>query len=190
MSTSAGTSAPAVVGVTPSGDALAVAPATSGGLTLLAFLTTGYTRNASSAAEGLIAEPYPLPDCLESIAPGQTVAIGGFGLSAIDVLSALTVGRGGTFRRDQGDVEYVPGGREPRIVMYSRSGVPCRARPLVTRFEVSYDPLVFTPAAIDGLRERRGGAVYDIRDQRHRARIARETGVVNARRAAHHKIIM
>jgi hypothetical protein len=35
------TSAPAVVGVTPSGDALAVAPATSGGLTLLAFLTTG-----------------------------------------------------------------------------------------------------------------------------------------------------
>jgi uncharacterized NAD(P)/FAD-binding protein YdhS len=122
-----------------------------------AFLTTGYTRNASSAAEGLIAEPYPLPDCLESIAPGQTVAIGGFGLSAIDVLSALTVGRGGTFRRDQGDVEYVPGGREPRIVMYSRSGVPCRARPLVTRFEVSYDPLVFTPAAIDGLRERRGG---------------------------------
>ena len=35
------TSAPAVVGVTPTGDALAVAPATSGGLTLLAFLTTG-----------------------------------------------------------------------------------------------------------------------------------------------------
>ncbi|MGD0606398.1 MAG: FAD/NAD(P)-binding protein, partial [Streptosporangiaceae bacterium] len=122
-----------------------------------AFLTTGYTRNTGSAAEGLIAEPYPLPECLAAIAPGQTVAIGGFGLSAIDVLSALTVGRGGTFRRDQGDIEYVPSGREPRIVMYSRSGVPCRARPLVTRFEVRYDPLVFTPAAIDGLRERRGG---------------------------------
>ena len=35
------TAAPAVVGVTPTGDALAVAPATSGGLTLLAFLSTG-----------------------------------------------------------------------------------------------------------------------------------------------------
>ena len=35
------TSAPSVVGVTPAGDALAVAPATSGGLTLLAFLSTG-----------------------------------------------------------------------------------------------------------------------------------------------------
>ncbi len=35
------TSAPTVAGVTPDGDALAVAPAGSGGLTLLAFLSTG-----------------------------------------------------------------------------------------------------------------------------------------------------
>ena len=35
------TSAPAIAGVTPSGDALGVAPATTGGLTLLAFLSTG-----------------------------------------------------------------------------------------------------------------------------------------------------
>jgi uncharacterized NAD(P)/FAD-binding protein YdhS len=150
------------------GEAVDISAAAGGGLVItladgtalpadFAFLTTGYTRNTSSAAEGLIAEPYPLPECLQVAAPGQTVAIGGFGLSAMDVLSALTVGRGGTFRRDQGDLEYSPSGREPRIVMYSRSGVPCRARPLVTRFEIRYDPLVFTPATIDGLRERRGG---------------------------------
>ncbi len=35
------TSAPTIAGVTPGGDALAVAPAGSGGLTLLAFLSTG-----------------------------------------------------------------------------------------------------------------------------------------------------
>ena len=35
------TSAPTIAGVTPVGDALAVAPATAGGLTLLAFLSTG-----------------------------------------------------------------------------------------------------------------------------------------------------
>jgi hypothetical protein len=35
------TSAPAIAGVTPGGDALALAPATSGGVTLLAFLSTG-----------------------------------------------------------------------------------------------------------------------------------------------------
>jgi uncharacterized NAD(P)/FAD-binding protein YdhS len=132
-----------------------------------AFLTTGYTPNASTAnasplnastaAPRLITEPYPLPERLAAIAPGQTVAVGGFGLSAMDAVSCLTVGRGGRFRRDQGDIGYEPSGREPRIVMYSRSGVPCRARPLVTRFEVSYDPLVFTPASVDALRDRRGG---------------------------------
>jgi len=124
-----------------------------------AFLTTGYTPNASTGnastphastpAPRLITEPYPLPERLAAIAPGQTVAIGGFGLSAMDAVSCLTVGRGGRFRRDQGDIGYEPSGREPRIVMYSRSGVPCRARPLVTRFEVSYDPLVFTPASVE-----------------------------------------
>ena len=124
-----------------------------------AFLTTGYTPNVAPQTDGLIAEPYPLPERLAAIAPGQTVAVGGFGLSAMDVISCLTVGRGGRFRRDQGEVEYLPGGGEPRIVMYSRSGVPCRARPQVTRFEISYDPLVFTPAAIDALRVAKGAAL-------------------------------
>jgi uncharacterized NAD(P)/FAD-binding protein YdhS len=124
-----------------------------------AFLTTGYTPNGAPHTDGLIAEPYPLPERLAAIAPGQTVAVGGFGLSAMDVISCLTVGRGGRFRRDQGDAEYLPGGGEPRIVMYSRTGVPYRARPQVTRFEISYDPLVFTPAAIDALRVANGAAL-------------------------------
>ena len=122
-----------------------------------AFLTTGYTPNASQADGTFIADPYPLPERLEAVAPRQTVAIGGFGLSAMDVISCLTVGRGGRFHRDQGDVAYLASGGEPTILLYSRSGVPGRARPLVTRFEISYDPLVFTPGAIDELRRRRGG---------------------------------
>src|SRR5580692_11303602 len=122
-----------------------------------AFLTTGYTGNAAPHIDALISEPYPLPERLAAIAPGQSVAVGGFGLSAMDVISCLTAGRGGRYRRDQGDPEYLPSGAGPRIVMYSRSGVPCRARPLVTRFEISYDPLVFTPASVDARRDRRGG---------------------------------
>jgi uncharacterized NAD(P)/FAD-binding protein YdhS len=121
-----------------------------------AFLTTGYTGNAAPDINALITEPYPLPERLAAIAPGQSVATGGFGLSAMDVISCLTVGRGGRYRRDQGDPEYLPSGAEPRIVMYSRSGVPCRARPLVTRFEISYDPLVFTRPAVDALRDTTG----------------------------------
>ena len=153
--------------VTHRTEAVDISVATTGGLLIEladggsvtadhAFLTTGYTPNTAPHTEGMIAEPYPLPERLAAIAAGQTVAVGGFGLSAMDVISCLTVGRGGRFRRDQGDVEYLPGGGEPRIVMYSRSGVPCRARPQVTRFEISYDPLVFTPAAIDALRDARG----------------------------------
>jgi hypothetical protein len=121
-----------------------------------AFLTTGYTGNAAPHIDALITEPYPLPERLAAIAPGQSVAVGGFGLSAMDVISCLTAGRGGRYRRDQGDPEYLPSGAEPRIVLYSRSGVPCRARPLVTRFEISYDPLVFTRPAVDALRDTTG----------------------------------
>lgn len=117
-----------------------------------AFLTIGYTGNHQQLTDRLIGVPYPLPAATEPIAAGQTVAVGGFGLTAMDVVSSLTVGRGGRYRRDQGDLEYLPGGAEPHIVMYSRSGVPCRARPQVTRFEFGYEPLVFTAAAIDGLR--------------------------------------
>jgi uncharacterized NAD(P)/FAD-binding protein YdhS len=154
--------------VTHQAEAVDISAADGGGLRIaladgtgvaadFAFLTTGYTGNANPQTDGLIAAPYPLPERLAAIGPGQTAAIGGFGLSAMDVISGLTVGRGGRFRRDQGDVEYLPGGGEPRILLYSRSGIPCRARPLVVRFEISYDALVFTPAAVDELREQRGG---------------------------------
>jgi hypothetical protein len=56
------------------------------------------------------------------------VAIAGMGLVAFDVLTALTVGRGGTFE-DVGDRKrYVRSGREPVIYLYSRSGVPYCAK--------------------------------------------------------------
>ena len=125
-----------------------------------AFLTTGYTPNEASsrAPERLIAGPYPLPEQVAAVAPGQTVAISGLGLSGFDVMSALTVGRGGRFFHDgRGGCRYEPSGREPVMLFSSRSGVPCRARPLVTAFGPKYVPLVFTHANLDGLRVVRGG---------------------------------
>lgn len=127
-----------------------------------AFLTTGYTPNEGAAGAGpgadrVIAGPYPLPERMAEVAPGQSVALGGFGLSAMDVMSCLTVGRGGRFEGGGADLRYVPSGREPMLLLYSRSGVPCRARPLLVRFEAPYQPLVFTRAAIDTVRVARGG---------------------------------
>lgn len=125
-----------------------------------AFLTTGYTDNRPSTpgpgGHRRIDAPYPLPAQLARVAPGETVAIGGFGLSAMDIMSTLTVGRGGRFIHNGDECQYLPSGREPRMLFYSRSGLPCRARPAVARFDHRYDPVVFTPAAIDVLRAQRG----------------------------------
>jgi len=122
-----------------------------------AFLTTGYTANQQRdsdrpGAERTIALPYPLPSQLDRVAPGQVAAIGGFGLSAMDVMSSLTVGRGGRFVPDGDRLRYHASGREPELLFYSRSGLPCRVRPKVVEFGPAYLPLVFTRAAIDELR--------------------------------------
>jgi len=127
-----------------------------------AFLTTGYTANIAPPGEPMrITEPYPLPDRVREIAPGASVAIAGFGLSAMDVMSCLTVGRGGRFIAGG---PYVPSGDEPTMLFYSRSGLPCRARPKVVEFGPRYTPLVFTRETIDALRVSRGGPLDFDRD--------------------------
>lgn len=69
--------------------------------------------------------PYPLPDVVAGVSPDETVALLGVGLTGMDVLAALTVGRGGRFA----DGVYVPSGREPHVVLVSRQGRPMLARP-------------------------------------------------------------
>ena len=74
------------------------------------------------------------------------------GLVGFDLLTALTVGRGGTFE-DVGDRKrYRPSGNEPLIHLYSRSGVPYCAKSAhgVDPYG-EYQPVVCTPEAIAGL---------------------------------------
>lgn len=132
-------------------------------ITRYAFLTTGYTPNVRLAAQlRSIAEPYPLPGQLVEIGPGETVAVGGFGLSGMDVMSCLTVGRGGRFESDGDRLRYLPSGQEPRLLFYSRSGQPCRARPAVVEFGARYEPVVFSKDGVDALRTtRHGGLDFD-----------------------------
>jgi hypothetical protein len=75
----------------------------------------------------------------------------------MDVMSSLTVGRGGRFAGPPDNLRYEPSGREPAMLFFSRSGVPCRARPLVMNFDPKYEPIAFTEARIDQLRADRGG---------------------------------
>lgn len=99
------------------------------------FLTTGHTKPAPRSvarpahATRVVDDPYPIQDQLAGVGPGMTVAIEGLGLTSFDVLAELTVGRGGRFETDAaGDKRYIPSGREPRIVAFSRSGLPLSAR--------------------------------------------------------------
>jgi uncharacterized NAD(P)/FAD-binding protein YdhS len=109
------------------------------------FLTTGHSRQALAPRDHellarvaaarthnrhlrLVLDPYPVRRALESVTAGQTVAIEGAGLTACDVISELTAGRGGRFDRQKGRLVYLPSGAEPRLLLLSRSGLPLTAR--------------------------------------------------------------
>ncbi len=102
------------------------------------FLTTGHTRPSQRAAQWpasgaretrVVDDPYPIQRNLAAVEPGMTVAVEGMGLTSFDVIAELTIGRGGRFvTDDSGDKQYVPSGREPRILVFSRSGIPLSAR--------------------------------------------------------------
>ncbi|PTM11264.1 MAG: hypothetical protein DA443_07015 [Bacteroidetes bacterium] len=84
-----------------------------------------------SASPSFIEFIYPFDDHFASLASHQTVALEGMGLTAFDVVAELTEGRGGVFlpKGDNGLLEYVPSGREPSIIAYSRTGLPLKAKP-------------------------------------------------------------
>lgn len=103
----------------------------------LAIITSGHGLNEPAGQigleDGLIDRCYPLPEKIDGIEPGQRVALLGTGLTAIDVVSALTVGRGGRFHRSGAALRYEPSGQEPEIVLVNRRGwLPC-ARPFEPR---------------------------------------------------------
>jgi uncharacterized NAD(P)/FAD-binding protein YdhS len=64
-----------------------------------------------------------------ALTPGRTVIVRGFGLAAVDLVVLLTEGRGGRFTtRADGSLQYTPSGREPKLVIGSRRGVPYHSK--------------------------------------------------------------
>jgi uncharacterized NAD(P)/FAD-binding protein YdhS len=123
------------------------------------FLTTGYTENVPddpllSSESGPLLKPYPVTAYVDEIGPDESVGISGMGLVATDVVTALTVGRGGRYVADESIIgkRYVASGREPRIYLYSRNGLPYYSRPAVSNdLSGSYEPSLCTTAAIDAI---------------------------------------
>ncbi|QCX02192.1 FAD/NAD(P)-binding protein [Aggregatimonas sangjinii] len=89
-------------------------------------------------------EPYPVERLIQSdkINTESIVGIRGFGLAMIDVVRALTEGRGGHFNildQTTGAMAYIPSGREPKqLVPFSLDGLPMTPKPLHENIDTYY----------------------------------------------------
>ncbi|MCS5716131.1 FAD/NAD(P)-binding protein [Herbiconiux sp. CPCC 205716] len=91
-----------------------------------------------------------------AIVPGQRLIVRGFGLAAVDLIVLLTEGRGGVFRREEGRLRYEPSGREPRILIGSRRGVPYHSKIGSALAGEAPTGRFFTPAVAAELEASRG----------------------------------
>jgi uncharacterized NAD(P)/FAD-binding protein YdhS len=126
-------------------------------------LTSGHTYNDEPAGDrggARYFRPYPVEFFDDALPSGTPVAIAGMGLVGFDMLTALTIGRGGSFTGDGDRRRYVRSGREPLVYLYSRSGVPyCAKSAHGVDPTGDYQPVVCTPAEFSRLTNPGGSAV-------------------------------
>ncbi|MFJ3930350.1 FAD/NAD(P)-binding protein [Streptomyces sp. NPDC090029] len=92
---------------------------------------------------------------LSGIRAGQNVLLRGLGLNFFDHMALFTVGRGGSFRRIDGRLVYLPSGREPMLFASSRRGIPYHSRGENEKgAHGRYLPRLLTPERITELRRR------------------------------------
>ncbi|WP_426189471.1 FAD/NAD(P)-binding protein [Massilia sp. DWR3-1-1] len=152
------------------------------------YLTTGHARKVLTEGERkltrqvecarvrnprlqLVLEPYPIRNATSSVMAGDTIAIEGMGLTSFDLIAQLTQGRGGKFEaagklQPAGSLRYRVSGQEPKILLYSRSGLPLTARAVNQKGVFGqYKPKFLTFAKLDELRARADGGQLDFEQQ-------------------------
>lgn len=102
----------------------------------------------------------------EAVGPADTVVVDGLGLTAVDMVAALTTGRGGIFAGDTCRPRYLRSGREPGIMLCSGSGLPFHARPDWSPDDAAHrvPPIFFDRVAVDKLRRGRPGGRLKFRE--------------------------
>lgn len=147
------------------------------------FLTTGHSRKTESPKEHKLADlvrtsksinenarvifdPYPIKPSLAGITEKQSVVVEGMGLTAFDVISELTIGRGGQYLRSQHGLVYHASGKEPKILLFSRSGLPLSARAINQKgVSGQYKAKFLTFARIEKMKQRTRGGKLDFEKQ-------------------------
>lgn len=66
--------------------------------------------------------------CFEKVKAGETLILRGLGLNFFDYVGLFSEGRGGYFEEAPTGLKYHPSGKEPRLIVGSRSGLPYHAR--------------------------------------------------------------
>lgn len=144
------------------------------GSTLLAHfvvLTTGHSENQPNTIEQKLARAccklrvrnpklkyfrtvYPTT-VLNTISADDVVGVQGMGLSTYDVLSELTLGRGGRFdAQPDGQLLYVASGQEPHMILFSRQGLPYCSHGINQKgIDGRWKACFFTNAFIDSKRQ-------------------------------------
>ena len=122
------------------------------------IVTSGHTANQSADDGGRVFDPYPVRAYVDALPASASVAVSGMGLVAVDVVTALTVGRGGEFVDDGGGLRYRPSGSEPRIQLFCRSGLPFTSKSVTGKDRTDvYKPVICTDEALDALSSRSNG---------------------------------
>ena len=132
------------------------------------IVTSGHTANEHDGEAGRDLDPYPVGSYVDTIPGGARVAVSGMGLVAVDIVSALTLGRGGKFVENGGGLRYRPSGREPLLQLFCRSGLPFTAKSVTGRDRSNvYKPVICTSEALDQLSGRSDGRrrLVDVRSE-------------------------
>jgi uncharacterized NAD(P)/FAD-binding protein YdhS len=93
---------------------------------------------------------YPISEKLRYIEPGEWVYVIGMGLTAIDIIKGFTYGRGGTFKNGK----YISSGKEPRVIIGSRIGLPYCARGFNQKIN-QYQGKIFTIDYVKKLKQQK-----------------------------------
>ena len=124
-------------------------------------LTTGHStqRRAGDPLGRLVTPAYPVRHYVNSVSPGEELAIEGMGLVALDIITALTIGLGGHYTDEGGGrLRYHPSGREPVLYLFSRSGFPYCAKSIGTADPMGdYEPAICTTEAVAAMQHPDGG---------------------------------
>jgi hypothetical protein len=122
------------------------------------IVTSGHTANRRADDDRRVFNPYPVGSYADSIPTDSTVAVSGMGLVAVDVVTALTLGRGGRFVDRGSGLRYLASGREPRVQLFCRSGLPFTGKSVTgkDRSDV-YRPVICTDEALEALNGRSNG---------------------------------